>query len=197
MHVTGVLLAAGRAERFGGDKLLARFTDGPDAGAAIGVVACRNLLTALDDALAVVRPGDDALTRALAALDVRIVVAERADDGLGASIAAAVSAAAATDGYVLALGDMPYVRPATIVRVAAALTANASIVAPRYRGERGHPVAFSRVHRDELLALTGDRGARSIVERRRAALALIDVDDPGIVRDIDVREPGLVPFERS
>ncbi len=197
MRITGVLLAAGRAQRFGGDKLLAQFADGPHAGTAVGVVAYRNLRAALDDVIVAVRPADEALRRVFEALDARIVVAQRADEGLGASIAAAVNASGAADGYVLALGDMPFIQPFTIARVARALADGASIVAPRYGGRRGHPVGFSSVHRDALAALTGDEGARSIVEREQHALVLVDVDDAGIVRDIDVPEPGLVAFHPS
>ena len=197
MHITGVLLAAGRAQRFGGDKLLARFAAGPDAGAAVGVVAYRNLRGAIDDVIVAVRPADEALRRTFEALDARVVVAERADEGLGASIAAAVQACRAADGYVLALGDMPFIQPSTIARVAGELVGGASIVAPRHAGRRGHPVGFSGAHRDALAALTGDEGARSVVEAHRHALALVDVDDAGIVRDIDVPEPGLVAFRVS
>ena len=194
MRITGVLLAAGRAQRFGGDKLLARFADGPNAGAAVGVVAYRNLRAALDDVIVAVRPADETLRRTFEALDARVVVAQRADEGLGASIAAAVQASGAVDGYVIALADMPFIQPSTISRVAEALAGGASIVAPRYADRRGHPVGFSSAHRDALAALTGDEGARSVVESRRHALTLIDVDDAGIVRDIDVPEPGLVAF---
>src|SRR5688500_8517509 len=194
MHITGVLLAAGRAQRFGGDKLLARFADGPDAGTSVGVVAYRNLRAALDDVIVAVRPADEALRRVLEALDARVVVAQRADEGLGASIAAAVQASGAVDGYVLALADMPCMQPSTIAGVARQLAGGAPIVAPRYEGRRGHPVGFSGAHRDALVALTGDEGARSIVEREQQALVLVDVDDAGIVRDIDVPEPGLLAF---
>ena len=194
MRIWGVLLAAGRAQRFGGDKLLARFAEGPHSGEAVGVVAYRNLRAAIADVIVAVRPVDETLRGTFEALGARTIVAERADDGLGASIAAAVRACGSGDAYVLALADMPFVRPSTIERIAEALAGGASIVAPRYGATRGHPVGFSGEHRDALMALTGDEGARSIVERHRAALALIDVDDAGVLRDIDVPEPGLVVF---
>jgi molybdenum cofactor cytidylyltransferase len=197
MRITGVLLAAGRAQRFGGDKLLARFADGPNAGTAVGVVAYRNFRAALDDVIVAVRPADETLRRAFEAVDARVVVAQRADEGLGASIAATVQASKAAEAYVFALADMPFIQPSTIARVAHMLAEGASIVAPRHAGRRGHPVGFSSAHRDALAALTGDEGARSIVESRRHLLTLVDVDDAGIVRDIDVPEPGLVAFRAS
>ena len=64
----------------------------------------------------------------------------------------------------------------------------ARIVAPAYRGERGHPVGFAAALRDELLACKGDEGARSLIKRHHAEIRLLAVDDPGVVFDIDRRE---------
>ena len=62
-----------------------------------------------------------------------------------------------------------------------------AIAAPvlRESGERGHPVGFSRALRVELAAIDGDEGARAVIARHRDALIAIEVDDPGIVKDID------------
>lgn len=185
MPIAGVLLAAGRAERFGGAKLRIALRDGPDAGLAIGVAACRHLAAAVDDLIAVVRVGDDALAAAFASERARIVVARRADEGMGVSLAEGVAAAPDASGYVVALADMPWIETSTISRVVQALAQGAAIVAPVYRGERGHPVGFASRYRAELLALRGDEGARAILAAHRSALTLIEVEDPGVVQDID------------
>ena len=114
-RLVGVLLAAGRGERFGGGKLVAPL---PGTGVAVGVAALRNLRAALPDVVAVVRPGDDVLAGVLAAEGARVVRAERAAEGMGASLAAGVDAAGAADGYVVALADMPWIAPATMARIA-------------------------------------------------------------------------------
>jgi molybdenum cofactor cytidylyltransferase len=80
---------------------------------------------------------------------------------------------------------MPYVRPETIAKIAAALAAGAPIAAPTYRGERGHPVGMSAQFRGALQALRGDEGARSVLKQNADLVQLIDVDDPGVCRDID------------
>ena len=185
MKVIGVLLAAGRAERFGGAKLLAPLPRGPNAGLSVGVTACKHLRSAVADVIAVVRPDDLAAAPALEAAGARIVVADRADDGMGASLAAGVAAAPDDCGYLVVLADMPWVDPNTIARIATTVEEGASIVAPRYRGERGHPVGFAPRHREALLALTGDEGARGIIDAHRGAFELIEVDDPGVVQDVD------------
>ena len=166
MRVVGILLAAGRGSRFGGDKLIAPLRTaalGVPAGTPLGVAAARTLGAALPDSVAGVRPGDDALSRLLAATGVRLVECASADDGMGTSLACGVAAAADADAWVVALADMPWIDPATIVKVADALRAGANITAPALRGRRGHPVGFSRLHHAALAALTGDLGARGVV----------------------------------
>lgn len=182
--VVAILLAAGRGTRFGGDKLLARLPDGECVGAA----SARHLLAALPHVIAVVRPDDAALASALGAAGARIVRCANADDGMGASLACAVRARPEACGWLVALADMPWIAPATILRVAAAVTAGGIVVAPFHDGQRGHPVGFGAACFAELSMLTGDDGAKSIVTAKRDRITRIDVDDPGILRDVDTRD---------
>ena len=190
MGTVGILLAAGRGTRFGSDKLLAPLpTSAPGArsGTPLGTAAARHLVAALPDSIAVVRPGDHRVAAVLGAAGLRLVECANADDGMGASLACGVAATPHADSWIVALADMPWIAPETIRAVAAALGAGAGIVAPAYRGERGHPVGFARAHFAALSTLTGDAGARTIVAAHPDELTLLDVDDAGIVRDVDTR----------
>jgi molybdenum cofactor cytidylyltransferase len=155
------------------------------AGECIGAMACRNLLTVLPRVVAVVRPDDAALAAALGAAGARIVRCASADDGMGASLACGILATAHAAGWIVALGDMPWVEPSTIARVAAAIGQGAAVAAPYCRGRRGHPVGFGATCFAALAALAGDEGARSIVASQRDSVVRIDVDDAGTLRDVD------------
>jgi molybdenum cofactor cytidylyltransferase len=179
-RITGVLLAAGSGTRFGGHKLLARLP----GGTAVAVAAARHLIDALPDAVAVLRPGDEILAALLAAEGLRIVVNPNANGGMGTSLGCGVAAAEA-DGWVIALADMPAIRPATIQAVAEALAAGAPLAAPVFHGQRGHPIGFARRFQAALTALNGDTGGRDILARHSNELRLIEVDDPGVLVDID------------
>lgn len=181
MRIVGILLAAGRGSRFGGDKLLARLAD----GTPVGVQAARNLRAALDQVVAVVRPEDGALMQALAAAGVRVEPCASAHEGMGASLAHAVRASADADGWIIALGDMPLIRPETISRLARALEQGAAIVAPSHGGERGHPVGFAAEFGPRLTLLSGDVGARDILRAERGRIVTLEVEDPGVLADID------------
>lgn len=179
--VSGILLAAGAATRFGGGKLLHPLED----GVAIGARAARNLLAVTGEVVAVVRWGDFPLSDMLDEEGCHVTMFRDAVRGMGASLAHGVSRARDADGWIVALADMPRIAPETMRKIAAALEEGAQIVAPSYKGERGHPVGFAAALRDELLALDGDRGARAILERHRDAVKIIECDDPGVLYDID------------
>ncbi|MBC7860109.1 MAG: nucleotidyltransferase family protein [Burkholderiaceae bacterium] len=180
-EIVGVLLAAGAGKRFGGDKLLHRLPD----GAPMAVAAANHLRPACARMVAVVRPGHDELAALLLAAGCDIVVCPEAEGGMGHSLAAGVRATAGAGGWIVALADMPFIASASHRAVASGLRAGASLAASQYQGRRGHPVGFSGVWFAQLAALTGDQGARAILERHRAELILCPVDDPGVLRDID------------
>jgi molybdenum cofactor cytidylyltransferase len=181
LNVAAILLAAGSASRFGSDKLHHALPH----GVAIAVQSARHLKAVFGTSLAVVRPGADALAEKLRAEGCRIVVCEHAADGMGESLACAVRAVGAADAYVIALADMPFIRPSSIEAVRDALEAGGALVAPYFRARRGHPVGISGRFRAELETLRGDEGAKKLLAERAAELVKVPVGDPGVVRDID------------
>lgn len=178
---TGVLLAAGSATRFGADKLQQPLSD----GTTVCVAAARCLLQALPHCIAVVKPDDHALAKILTDLGMKVLVNPRHAQGMGTSLAAAIHATADADGWLIALADMPWIQTATMTALAQRLQLGASMVAPIYKAQRGHPVGFASRWRQPLQALTGDRGARDLITQHADELELIMTEDAGVLQDID------------
>lgn len=179
--IVGILLAAGESRRFGSRKLLHPLAD----GTPMGVRTAFNLAGGVDRAIAVVSPDDGELADRLATTGIKICACPRSREGMGSSLACGVRVTSDADGWLVALADMPFVLPATIAALAQALREGAPIAAPLHAGKRGHPVGFAREYFAELASLTGDVGAKNILARDRARVALLHVDDPGVHRDID------------
>lgn len=154
-------------------------------GPPLAVAALRALKETGLELIAVVRPDDRRLTDMLEAEGARTVACPQAGQGMGHSIACGVAASPGVQGWLIVLGDMPSIQRRTIQVLLAALSEGALLVVPEYHGRRGHPVGLSGLYRNELLGLSGDRGARSILERHHAHLRRIPVIDPGILIDID------------
>ena len=179
--IVGVLLAAGAGTRFGGGKLVHPLED----GVAIAAHAARNLVAAGLDVIAVVRPGDFPLADVLEQEGCQVTHCAESVHGMGHTLAHGVASTREARGWIVALADMPRLRVATIQAVASALLDGAPLAAPFLGSERGHPVGFSARLRDELTQLTGDSGAKAVLQRHAHELRRIETDDPGVLLDID------------
>lgn len=191
LAIAGVLLAGGAARRFGGGKLLHPLP----SGVPIGVAAWRNLEAALPRTVVVVRTGDDALAACFREAGAQVVVSPDAENGMGHSLVSGVAATADAGGWVVALADMPNVDPRTIAAVAEAIGRGARIALPIHRGERGHPVGFDARCRADLLTLSGDSGARALLQRYADEVVKLETGDPGVVQDIDTLEDAERVFQ--
>lgn len=179
--VVGLMLAAGRASRFGSDKRRARLAN----GYTLLEASLANAAAAFDELLLVLRTGDDLGDLRLPP-QVRVIHTPLAERGLGASLAAGAAAVSTHPAEALAvlLGDMPWLRPDTCTRLIAEASFD-SIVQPYHEGRPGHPVLFGRQYWPALCELDGDEGARNLIRQHAARHKLVDVDDSGILLDID------------
>jgi len=182
--IVGILLAAGSGSRFGSHKLLHPLPN----GTPLAVAALHNLAQGVDEVIAVVRPGDTELIQLLAREHARVLPCANAEQGMGASLACGIRAAPDAAGWIIALADMPFVPGEIVSTLATRLKAGDAIVAPAYLGQRGHPVGFSNAFYPALAVLSGDRGARHLLDLHAEQLRLTAVNEPGILRDIDTPE---------
>ena len=184
-----VVLAAGRGARFGGGKLLAPLNGAPLVAGALLTA----FLAPVRRVFVAIGP-DPALREAIKATAERIKASDRLVlvevesplEGMGGSLRTAAGALPddATGAFIL-LGDMPAIDPATPARLARAFGGPHDMVAPVRLGRRGHPVLFGATWFPALRALSGDEGARALLESAGARLTLTPVDDPGIHLDVD------------
>lgn len=177
----GILLAAGSGRRFGSHKLLHPLPDGHP----LGIASARNLIQVLPNSIAVIRPNDDELKTALQTLGYGVIENPNHEEGMGNSLSCVLKADSAAQGWVIALADMPWIQQSTIQEIANRIEQGASIVAPTYQRERGHPVGFASKWKMSLSELGGDQGARNLIKEHSNELELVQVDDAGIVTDID------------
>ena len=179
-----VVLAAGAGSRYHGTRHKLSEKLGGDT------VLVRTLRNAIASGMTVVLVISEALiaeAKGLVAPEDMVVVDARslcspAGWGMGDSIAAGVSIHASASGWLMLPADMPLVRPATLRAVADALDQQ-PIAFAQHRGRRGHPVGFGAELFSELVMLKGDEGARRLLARYPTAA--VELDDPGVLFDID------------
>ena len=182
--ITGILLAAGSAKRFGTQKLLERLPNGQ----AIGLASAQALLPAVDNMIVVVKPEDKALQELFDRENITTVICERASLGISESIKVGINTAPQANGWLIALGDMPFIQTETISTLVELMARGHGIVHPSYQQKRGHPVGFSQDYAEELILLQGDKGAKDILLRHPSAIKVFHCEDRGIVQDIDTHK---------
>ena len=182
-----VVLAAGRGSRFAGQshKLVQNLGSASVLGQTIG----HAIQSRLPVVVVTTQPLAAEATRWVARRDV-VVLPEVGSPGsgplgMGFSIAAGVAARSDGGGWLVLPGDMPLVRPSSLVRVAQGLAQHAVVFA-QHRGRRGHPVGFAAELFSELVQLTGDEGARRLMARYPSQG--IELDDPGVLVDVDTQD---------
>jgi len=182
--ITGIILASGFSRRMRQDKLLLP-VDGMPAAECVIRAADASLL---DEIVLVYR---EAAVRELArAFRCRAVYNPDAAEGQSAAVRAGITAARPdAEAYLFMVGDQPRMTASVINRLIAAWQEKRdAIVVPVYTAKRGNPVLFSAALKDELLALQGDEGGRSILERKMDMVYFVDVEDPSAGADIDTPE---------
>jgi molybdenum cofactor cytidylyltransferase len=189
MGVAGLVLAAGASERMGRSKALLDFRGVPF------VVRILEALEALDikPRLVVLGPDAPRIRPSLATHDCVIVEQPDLEGGEIASLRAALTALdPIRPSAVLAWPvDLPHVRVATIERMLERYRlAPAPAVVPSFAERRGHPVLWDRALFQELSrsAVATRHGPRAVLLAHEAELAMVPVDDPAVIDDLNTPE---------
>ena len=183
-RVIALVLAAGHSRRFGADKRRAHLDDGRPLLAATLDLAAQ----CFEEVWVVLRPGEQPADLGIDST-CSVVPAPGDEIGLGTSLGAGASALIEAQPNAVAiavmLGDMPWIHPATC-QALKRVVSQERIVRPRHTGQPGHPVLFGRDFWPELARLHGDQGAREVLSAHASACHVIEMDDPGILRDVDI-----------
>lgn len=178
--VAAILLAAGKSRRMGSCKQLLPL------GESTVIARCLDALAAggAGEIVVVVSEDGQEVAEAARAYPVRTVVNREAGGDMASSVRAGRDAlTAGVSGVIVALCDYPLVSAATIASLAAEHEGSpGSIVVPRHREQRGHPLLFPRTILDELAR---DTILRDLVRGDAARVRSLTVDDPGVLLDMD------------
>jgi molybdenum cofactor cytidylyltransferase len=174
--VAAIVLAAGRAKRFGAQKLLAPFGSSTVVRTVVDTVR----KAGVDYLVVVGGPGGDAVRAAVGGAGVVWAENLEPDRGLSSSVATGVAAIPPNVGAALiVLGDQPTVSVQVVERVVATWREGGGpVVAPRYRGLRGNPVLFDSALFGALGELVGEHGARDLITSDPSRVTMVDVAEP-------------------
>lgn len=188
-RVSAVVLAAGRSARMGETKQLLCVGDSTVLGRTLENV-CK---ARVDEIVLVLGFSAEKIREGLSATllnGVKVVVNQHHEEGMARSLREGLAAVhPRMDAALIVLADQPFVRTATIARIIERYRcSDAKIVIPLHKGKRGNPVLLDRSVFPEAMALQGDTGCRAIFGNHADGIEEVDVDDEGVLLDIDNRE---------
>lgn len=184
MKIAGLILAAGASTRMGSPKALLEFQGETFLDRLIGLLAphCAPVIVVLGRQAEAIQAG---LRRAGQA---RFVRNPDYQQGQLSSLQCGLRAVPPeAQGVLFTPVDYPAVGPATVQRLVeqAASLPSRLLVIPRYQGRGGHPVCCARDLIPEFLALPAASQAREVIHRHLEHTCYVEVEDPGILKDVD------------
>lgn len=165
----------------GRPKLLLPFRDSTILGSVIDALREGGV----SEIVLVVAPGDEALQAWGAEAGVRVAINPEPERGMLSTILEGIAEAGDKEPLVVCPADLPALLPSTVRKV---LAESSPLAVPAYRGRRGHPLTISPELIPEVRTLHLDVGLRELLGRHPERLRIVEVDDPGCVRDVDTPE---------
>lgn len=186
--IAAIILAAGKSSRFGSDKLLSEVAYNGIRQPLI-LHTLSPWLEVFEQIHLITPVNNQQLRETCRAVTDRLnfVKADKAELGMGHSLAAGIHATQDSRGWLIGLADMPMLKPDILKKLVSQLQQGAALSAPFYDGKRGHPVAFSSQYRDDLMQLTGDVGAKTILKVHETQIQAVNVDTPSVLIDVDTQ----------
>lgn len=187
-RIAAIVLAAGRSTRMGPlNKMLAEIGGKP----LVRIAAEQALASRAKPVIVVTGHQREQVEAALAGLPVRFVHNPDYADGLGTSLRTGIAAVPEeAGGAIVCLGDMPQVDAGLIDKLLAAFDPDkgALIVVPSIDGKRGNPVVWSRRFFNELMAISGDVGARHLIGQYAEVMTEVPLSGEAALTDVDTPE---------
>ncbi|MDG2176111.1 MAG: nucleotidyltransferase family protein [Gammaproteobacteria bacterium] len=177
-----IILAAGSSQRYGSDKRTATLSN----GTALLSATLANVPDSFTRRVLVLKKEDEDLGK-LYADNWQICHAANPETGMASSLVSGITMAGNWPAALIGLGDMPYISTETYLALQQALKKH-DIVIPVFKDQRGNPAGFRQRYFDEIMQLQGDQGARSLLEKYKKECFEVEVQDSGIIQDIDTPE---------
>lgn len=181
--VGAILLAAGKSSRMGSCKQLLPLAGNTVIGRCIGALVSGGAA----EIVVVVAEEGNGVAEAVCEYPVRTVVNREFEGDMASSVRAGRDAlTAVAKGVIVSLCDYPLVSAGTISGLVTLHgDSPGSIIIPCHQGRRGHPLLFPRQILDEL---ADDLILRDLVRKESNRTRCLDVDDPGVLLDMDTPE---------
>ena len=184
--ISAILLAAGQSKRMDGENKLTKEIQ----GVPLIKHSVKNILAASIDELIIVLGYQKEIIEKLIDKNekIKFVFNKDFESGMASSIKTGLNnLSEKTESFFICLGDMPMVGH-DIYNQLIKSKANKEIIVPTYKGQQGNPVLFNKSMKEKVIDISGDVGAKKILELNKEKIFYLPIDDSGVVLDFNTQE---------
>ena len=184
--ISAILLAAGQSKRMNGENKLTKEIQ----GIPLIKYSVKNILDSSIDELIVVLGHQKEIIEKLIERNekIKLVFNQNFKSGMASSIKVGLNyLSEKTDAFFVCLGDMPMVNSDVYNQIIKS-KGQKEIIVPTYEKQQGNPVLFAKSMKEKIMDISGDVGAKKILELNKEKIFYLPIDDSGVVLDFNIQE---------
>ena len=183
--ISAILLAAGQSKRMNGENKLTKEIK----GSPLIKLSVKNILASSINELIVVLGYQKEIIEKLIDKNekIKFIFNKDFESGMASSIKSGLdNLSEKTEAFFICLGDMPMVNH-DIYNQLIESKDNKEIIVPTYKGHQRNPVLFDKSMKEKVMDITGDVGAKKILELNKDKILNLEIDDQGLVKGFDAQ----------
>ena len=184
--ISAILLTAGQSKRMDGENKLTKEIQ----GVPLIKHSVKNILVSSIDELIIVLGYQKEIIEKLIDPNekIKFVFNKDFESGMASSIKIGLdNLSEKTEAFFICLGDMPMVNH-NIYNQLIKSKNNKEIIVPNYKGQQGNPVLFNKSMKEKIINISGDVGAKKILELNKDKILNLEINDQGVTKGFDTQD---------
>ena len=184
--ISAILLVAGQSKRMNGENKLTKEIQG------IPLIkhSVKNILaSSIDELIVVLGYQKETIEKLINKNEkIKFVFNKDFESGIASSIKTGLNnLSEKTEAFFICLGDMPMVNPNIYNQLIKSINKR-EIIVPTYKGQQGNPVLFSKSMKEKIINISGDVGAKKILELNKDKILNLEINDQCVTKDFNTQD---------
>ena len=184
--ISAILLAAGQSKRMNGENKLTKEIQ----GTPLIKHSVKNILASSIDELIVVLGHQKETIEKLIDKNkkIKFVFNKDFESGIASSIKTGLNnLSEKTEAFFICLGDMPMVNQNIYNQLIKSINKK-EIIVPTYKGQQGNPVLFAKSMKEKIINISGDIGAKKILELNKDKILNLEINDQCVTKNFNTQD---------
>jgi len=184
--ISAILLVAGQSKRMNGENKLTKEIQ----GTPLIKHSVKNILaSSIDELIVVLGHQKETIEKLINKNEkIKFVFNKDFESGIASSIKTGLNnLSEKTEAFFICLGDMPMVNPNIYNQLIKSINKR-EIIVPTYKGQQGNPVLFSKSMKEKIINISGDVGAKKILELNKDKILNLEINDQCVTKDFNTQD---------